>query len=113
MGDSQHCRCLHGFILLVVMFLISVFSLASKMDVSSHGDQKRSLSSSINSSLSESVEYTMCANHREAKDGINQSHWILIVKEDMLFLRSLTPTMANPLVVVGNLNAVTAVQAIP
>ncbi|KAG7560666.1 D-galactoside/L-rhamnose binding SUEL lectin domain [Arabidopsis thaliana x Arabidopsis arenosa] len=68
MGDS-HCRCLHRFILLVVMFLSSVFTLASKIDVSFHGDQKGSLSSSINSSLSESVEYTMCANHREAKDG--------------------------------------------
>jgi len=68
MGDS-HCRCLHGFILLVVLFLSFVFSFASKIDVSFHGDQKRSLSSSINSSLRESAEYTMCATHREAKDG--------------------------------------------
>lgn len=42
------------------------------MDVSFRGDPKRSLrslSGSDHSSLSDSEEYTMCANHREAKDG--------------------------------------------
>ncbi|XP_010426938.1 PREDICTED: beta-galactosidase 15-like [Camelina sativa] len=70
MGTS-HCRRLHGFILLLAMFLSSVFSLASKMDdVSFHGDRQRSLSGSNDSSLSESGgSYTMCATHREAKDG--------------------------------------------
>ncbi|EOA26053.1 hypothetical protein CARUB_v10019468mg [Capsella rubella] len=70
MGTS-HCRRLHGFILLFVMFLSSVVSLASKMDhVTFHGDRrKRSLSGSSDSSLSESGGYKLCVTHREAKDG--------------------------------------------
>ncbi|ESQ45186.1 hypothetical protein EUTSA_v10010987mg [Eutrema salsugineum] len=68
MGTSHYPR-LHGCIVLLVLFLSSELGLASAIDVSFHGDQKRSLSSSTPSPRGGSSEYTMCADHSEAKDG--------------------------------------------
>lgn len=59
--ETSPCRRLHGFILLLVMFFPTVFSLASTIDVSIHGDRKRILSGSTET-------YTMCAEHSEAND---------------------------------------------
>lgn len=62
------CR-LYGFILLLVLFLSSVFCLASKMDVPLHGHGKRILSGSIHSPRSDSGadEYTVCADTSEVE----------------------------------------------
>ncbi|ESQ38230.1 hypothetical protein EUTSA_v10029350mg [Eutrema salsugineum] len=66
---TLHCRRLHGLILLLVLFLSSVCSLATMMDVSLHGHRKRVLSdSNIHSPSSNSNpdEYTVCADSSNA-----------------------------------------------
>ncbi|CAH2064263.1 unnamed protein product [Thlaspi arvense] len=66
---TSHCRRLPGFNLLLVLFVSFVLGLASTIDVSFHGDRKRSLSSSAPSPRTRSIEYTTCADHSEANDG--------------------------------------------
>ncbi|ESQ45185.1 hypothetical protein EUTSA_v10011137mg [Eutrema salsugineum] len=68
MGTLQYCRRLHGFVWLLVLFLSSVFSLASMMDVSLQGHRKRILSGSNTHSPHSNTgpnEYTVCGDATE------------------------------------------------